>query len=265
MFQINRGGCTTRHPSTFITSRPEGSSDYMLLIIKTPGNFVISSVPYKVQPGTAIIFAPNVPYFYQNPDGEYIDDWLHFDISECHETPFGGLPLNTFFPVKGMDIFTIYIRQILWEKFYANASVRQENIDSLMHVLLNHLMISYQQSKSTDSYNPYSSKLQDIRITMQSSVAHPLTAEDCSRSLGVSKSHFQHLYSQYFGIPFQKDYIQMRIDYAKDLLETSDLKLEQIAEYCGYSSEVHFYRQFKGILEMTPAEYRRQYRNLSFH
>jgi len=57
----------------------------------------------------------------------------------------------------------------------------------------------------------------------------------------------------------------MRIDYAKDLLETSDLKLEQIAEYCGYSSEVHFYRQFKSIMEMTPAEYRRKYRNLSFH
>ena len=265
MFQINRGGCTTRHPSTFITSRPEGSSDYMLLIIKTPGNFTVFNVSYKVQPGTAIIFAPNVPYFYQNPDGEYIDDWLHFDISGDSSLPFRELTLNTFFSVKNIDIFTFYIRQLLWEKFYSNASIRQENIDYLMHILLNHLLISYQQSNNTNSYNPYSSKLQNIRITMQSTIAHPLTADDCGRNLGVSKSHFQHIYSQYFGIPFQKDYIQMRIDYAKDLLETSDLKLEQIAEYCGYSSEVHFYRQFKSIMEMTPAEYRRKYRNLSFH
>lgn len=262
MFQINRGGCNSRHPSTFFMSRSEGSSDYVLLIIKSPGNFTVSNISYKIQPGTAIIFAPHVPYSYQNKEGDYIDDWLHFDITGSDSFLGKKLPLNTFFSIKNMDIFTFYIRQILWEKFYANEEIRQKNIEHLMLTLLNHLLVSHQQN-SNDIYNPYYNKLQNIRITMQSAITHPLTTDDCSKIVGVSKSYFQHLYSQYFGIPFQKDYIQMRIDYAKTLLETSDLKLEQIAEYCGYSSEVHFYRQFKGIMKMTPTQYRRKYRNLS--
>ena len=72
-----------------------------------------------------------------------------------------------------------------------------------------------------------------------------INAEDFADTLGISKSYFQHLYKEFFGVSFQQDYIQMRIAYAQDLLETSDMPMEQIAEICGYTNEVHFYRQFK--------------------
>jgi len=56
----------------------------------------------------------------------------------------------------------------------------------------------------------------------------------------------------------------MRIDYAKDLLETTDLPMEVIAENCGYNNDMHFYRQFKENTNMTPAHYRKHFRNLLF-
>ena len=50
----------------------------------------------------------------------------------------------------------------------------------------------------------------------------------------------------------------MRIEHAKYILTTTDLTLEQIAEICGYSNEVHFYRQFKQITGLTPSKYRKK-------
>lgn len=61
----------------------------------------------------------------------------------------------------------------------------------------------------------------------------------------MSTSHFQHLYSQFFGVSFQNDLIQMRISHAEKLLQTTLLSMEQIAEACGYSNSTHFFRQFK--------------------
>jgi len=49
------------------------------------------------------------------------------------------------------------------------------------------------------------------------------------------------------------------VDYAKELITSTTLPLEQIAYACGYSNEIHFYRQFLRKTGMTPGEYRKHY------
>ena len=60
-----------------------------------------------------------------------------------------------------------------------------------------------------------------------------------------------------FGVSFQQDLILMRVTRARFNLSTSNLSLSQIAELCGYNNEVHFYRQFKKLTGVTPAQYRK--------
>lgn len=261
MFQILRGGCNTRHPSSFFCTRPNGINNYMLLVIKTPAVFALEGHETRIPPGTAIVIPPHVPYYYHNPNGEYMDDWLLFDFPQDAFSIEEILSPGTLFPVNDMELFSPYIRQLVWENTYISSPMRESNLDHLMHVLLNHLSAAFHQKGAEDSYTLYQSTLQGIRIAMQSSLYEPLSADAAAKQIGISKSHFQHLYTQQFGISFQQDYIQMRINYAKDLLETSDLSLEQIAEICGYSSEVHFYRQFKRYVEITPARYRKHFHN----
>ena len=264
MYQIITGGCNTRHPSSFFMSHPDGLNNYLLLIVKTPAVFQIAGQDYTLSPNQAIILAPHTPCSYSNPYGEYMDDWLHIAAEEDIFPLRGILATNTFFRVDDAELFSVYIRQLLWENAYTTSQYRTENIDCLVNVLLNHLLIAYQQKDLAAYYNPYFPKLQEIRISMKSTLMDPLSIDDVSKRLGISKSHFQHLYTELFGISFQKDYIQMRIDYAKDLIETTDLPMEQIAELCGYSTEVHFYRQFKAYTDLTPAVYRRKFRNQLF-
>ena len=77
-----------------------------------------------------------------------------------------------------------------------------------------------------------------------------------AESMSISVSYFQHLYKDFFGISYQKDVIDMRIEYAKRMVKSTDNKIELIAKLCGYSNEIHFYRQFKEITGMTPKQYK---------
>ncbi len=264
MFQILRGGCNTRHPSSFIRHNAEGNNNWLLLIIKTAANFTLAKKTVKIKPVTAVLIAPHTPYHYFNPDGEYMDDWLHFSFPDDAFSLEGMLAGNQFFTVTETDALSFYIRQILWEKTYNCSNYSQDNIDHLMYILLNHLASAFEQPNNSNFYSPYRTRFQEIRITRQNSLYKSDNAEYFANTLGISKSHFQHLYKEFFGVSFQQDYIQMRIAYAQDLLETSDMPIEQIAEICGYTNEVHFYRQFKNSIHMSPAKYRKHFRNQLF-
>ena len=90
---------------------------------------------------------------------------------------------------------------------------------------------------------------------MQSQPYKNFTSREMAEELGISASHFQYLYKHFFGIPFKSDLINIRMDYARDLILNTDLKLEQISQLSGYNSEIHFYRQFREKTGMTPREY----------
>ena len=90
---------------------------------------------------------------------------------------------------------------------------------------------------------------------MQSRPEKNFTPGELAEKLKVSPSYFQFLYKSFFGVPFKTDLIQMRLEYARELIVETDLTLEQIAQICGYNNEIHFFRQFRAKTGMTPREY----------
>jgi AraC-like DNA-binding protein len=56
-----------------------------------------------------------------------------------------------------------------------------------------------------------------------------------------------------------QEYINtLRLEQAKQLLDTTDKPIAMIAEHCGYNSQQTFHRRFKERFGISPAEYRRQ-------
>lgn len=256
MYQIFKGGCESRHPSTFVMSRPRGVPNYVLLIIRTAGKFQIAGQHFSVTPGYALILTPGTPYSYRNPQGDYIDDWLHWDMADSAPLPLNLPPTNLPFPVGRTELFSFLIRQILMEAAYTQPPYAKENIDSLFTVLLNHLQMAFRTQQPSETF-PYQSQLQLLRLKLQNSPGENYTIAGCAGEIGISPSYFQHLYTDFFGISFQKDLIHLRMEQAKYYLTTTDLTVEQIAMLSGYSNEVHFYRQFKAMVGSTPAKYRK--------
>lgn len=75
-------------------------------------------------------------------------------------------------------------------------------------------------------------------------------------AIGVSPNHLSHMFSQKTGHTFVEYLTQLRLDYARNLMKTTDLTSAEIGVKAGYSDAHYFYYIFKKTLNMTPKEYR---------
>lgn len=254
MYRVLRGGYHCRHSESFLMLREQGLECYVILLVKSPARFRIGENSFEVKSHSVVIIPPNISYEYSGLDGEYINDWMHFECPGTSlEEKYGALLCRSV-PLNTSQQISQYFQQILWEQSYACEEFKAQNVSMLFQVMLNKL---YQEAESAivaDIY-PYSAGLRELRFAMQSRPNKNFTPEEMADVLGVSPSYFQHLYKEFFGIPFKKDLINMRIDYAQYLITNTNMKLEQVALMSGYSSEVHFYRQFKAKMGMTPRKY----------
>lgn len=256
MYTVSVGGCYTNHPAPFKMYRPGGISEYLLLFVRTKAWFQINETSFEVLPNQILIINKNTPYKYYVTDTPYMDDWLHFDCTEDN-VPFLCEILNKPIVLSNATRIAAYIRQILWEADYSSEEYRENNVDMLMHILINHIEEAVRYSKSGMSYSPYYGRMQELRLRLQSNPGSDIALDDIIKSMNVSASYFQHLYTQYFGISFRNDIISMRIEYAKELLLGTGDTIDNISRLCGYNNEVHFYRQFRKNVGITPAQYRK--------
>ena len=58
-------------------------------------------------------------------------------------------------------------------------------------------------------------------------------------------------------------FLQMKIEFAKQLIREDQMNFTQISDFLGYSSIHYFSRQFKKITGMTPSEYSSSIKALS--
>lgn len=78
-----------------------------------------------------------------------------------------------------------------------------------------------------------------------------------AQELGFSPNHLSFLIKKELGIPFQDYLVQVRIKKAKLLLLTSDMKIYEIAEACGFEDMNYFSQRFKQLVGQTPRQFRK--------
>jgi len=79
-----------------------------------------------------------------------------------------------------------------------------------------------------------------------------------ARKCGVSEVYFRRLFLQNYNVTPKQFIIDIRIDRAKQLLADGILKINVIAEECGFSNPYHFCRLFKQRTGLTPTEYMKE-------
>lgn len=257
MFQLTGGGCNTSHQTPFCMNRPHGLPVHLLLILKKHTQIEINGTTIEAPPYSAILLKKNTPHRYYKTEGEYSNHWLHFDCScEDEKTMDSFLPNAQLFSLKNPEIVTTYIHQLLWENIYTAEKYRARHVDSLLRILFQHLSTDFYDNTNV-KYNPYLSKIQDLHIKMLSAPHMDYDIAKICNDIGISTSYFQYVYKDFFGISFRNSLIQLRIEHAKSLLRDSNITITEVAQRCGYTNEVHFYRQFKKNTGVTPNSYRK--------
>jgi AraC-like DNA-binding protein len=81
-----------------------------------------------------------------------------------------------------------------------------------------------------------------------------------SDDLGISISYISRYFKEQTGQTVL-DYVNyLRIDHAKQLLETTDEPIENVIKSIGYFDVSSFIRKFKKDMGITPGEYRKIHR-----
>jgi AraC family transcriptional regulator of arabinose operon len=81
-----------------------------------------------------------------------------------------------------------------------------------------------------------------------------------SRLVNLSPSRLQHLFKAETGVSLTQHLKSLRLERARELLETTFLSVKQIMTTAGLKNKSHFVKDFKKAYGMTPTQYRREIR-----
>ena len=74
---------------------------------------------------------------------------------------------------------------------------------------------------------------------------------------GISEVYFRRLFLSAFGLSPKEYIIQKRIEYAKNLLSSTEYSVSEVAALCGYAEPCHFSREFSRRVGTPPGKYRK--------
>ena len=252
-------GYNHKHDGSFYIDRPNGAGDWLLLVIKSPACFIVDNKDIHTPACSFIIYTPGHPQFYRPDTNEYYDDWVHFgpDNEEIELMRELGIPLNEPVAVSDITDVSAIVRNMCFEHYSANAN-REKSVDLYFRLLLYKLnektLMQLNSAKAAEGR--YFEKLLWIRESIYRWPGRDYSIDDMAKELSLSRSRFQHLYTETFGVSVNKDITNSRLKKAVELLETSDQSISDIASIVGYSSIQYFTRQFKNEIGLTPVQYR---------
>lgn len=87
-----------------------------------------------------------------------------------------------------------------------------------------------------------------------------LSITEAAKKSNISEDTFRNIFKSIHDVTPSKYIIDIRLNYAKELLNYTNYNISHISEQIGYTSEVYFYRLFKKKFGITPSQYRRDMR-----
>ncbi len=99
----------------------------------------------------------------------------------------------------------------------------------------------------------------EIRDYIESNIYNKsLSLSSVAAQIGFNKSYLSGIVKQIYGMTFQNYITQRRMEQAKILLLTTDMKNYQISDAIGYEDVNYFATKFKRTFKLTPKQYRQQ-------
>jgi len=96
-----------------------------------------------------------------------------------------------------------------------------------------------------------------VLLYLNANYRRKLTGEVIERELSYNFDYLNQLFRQHLHISIFKMLENIRMETAKDLLQTRPLTIKQIANEVGYSDDTYFTKVFKQHTGTTPAKYRK--------
>ncbi|MGH7074542.1 MAG: helix-turn-helix domain-containing protein [Stellaceae bacterium] len=133
-------------------------------------------------------------------------------------------------------------------------------VEGLATSLTVHLLRNYGESnKRASPYTGGLAKTQLRRVIeyIDANIASELTLPELARVAGLSAHHFGQAFKATTGRPPHQYVIEKRIHRARELLRDGRISIAEIAQTVGFSSQSHLTINFRRVIGVTPARFRR--------
>jgi AraC family transcriptional regulator, arabinose operon regulatory protein len=253
--KINKIGINYTHNHSFMINRPNGSGDYLLLLLKTSSVFQLHDKEVLAEKNSIILYKKETPQHYCANQSTFANDFIHFEAEG--ERELWNIPLDTLIALPSTKQVSKIIKDIYLEYISNNAN-REESMDLLLKLLFVKINELAAHNAEDTVLLGYYDALVNLRSLIYRHPEEKWTIERMAHQLNLSTSYFQRLYKQTFGVTCIADVIACKIDYAKVSLASTGSTVREISVLCGYENEEHFMRQFKQEVGVTPTQYRRR-------
>ena len=248
--RITNVGYNHFHGADFIVDRPEGSGDYFLIMLRTPALFTLGGKEQRAEEGSAVLYNKGTPLNYRAAGAQLGYDWIQF----LPDNTALSIQFDTLYKLGSITALSLLVNMMCQEN-YSNNFFKADTTDLLLKLFLIKLSEKINRS-SFNNFGTWFEKMSVLRTKIYNDPGNAWNIDSLAHELTMSRSSFQHLYKKIFGVTAMNDVIAARIELAKFLLSTTDRPVGHIAQMCGYSSDIHFMRQFKQKTNMTPSGFR---------
>lgn len=207
---------------------------------------------FRLKPGMFFIFSPNQRISAAHYSGPRITRF------SAHFIPLSGavmLDVVPQFPLLGAEL-----GELAW---------LQRQIDMIMRLAFrrkDEMLLHHHLYELIESACSGGVIARDTRLDARVSEAIRLIRDDFSafesmdalaKRLNCSRSHFDREFTRQVGSPPKQFLLNCKMIEARRLLESSFLRVGEIAEQLGYRDIYFFSRQFKAFYGVSPANYRK--------
>lgn len=135
-------------------------------------------------------------------------------------------------------------------------SARQIGYEILLRAQVTILLTMVFRKMSRSSVGEYERLNPDFLAYIRENCTEKLTLEELAKKCFYNSSYFSRLFKERYGVTVTEYINQSRLEKAMELLEQTDLPVEQIALRAGFGRKASFYGSFKARTGLTPQDYR---------
>lgn len=167
------------------------------------------------------------------------------------------LVINTLFrkAVERGGVHPIHIDSVSGE--FAKKIELRTNVEDIYKLMLEMVKV-YCQLVNKYSVKDYSPTVQKVVVMIESNLSSDLTLSELASTLNINASYLSTVFKKETGKTITAYVNEKRIELAQELLKTTNLQIQTIAQYCGIVDVHYFTRLFKKITGVSPKQFREE-------
>ena len=234
-------------------------NEYQLLYL-TEGEGTFESTnqkPIRIKQGDLFLLFPGEWHSYHPLETKgWKSYWIGFKGRNVDDRVRAGFlsPTKPIYHV-GFSSEIVHLYDEAFDKAKEEAAYAQQTLAGIVNHLVG-LMYSLERNITLKKQHDYVDVMNKARLRIRESLESNLTIQQIAMDLGIGYSNFRKLFKEYTGIAPAMYQQELRLQRAKELLSTTNLRIKEIAYRLNFDSPDYFSSKFKIKTGRKPSEFR---------